>query len=80
MQTSRNKTTILKEFPKGTTAEKEPYYPVFDEQTNQIVAKYREKTTREPRTIFVGRLAEYKYYNMDIVVARALEVFGGRLK
>jgi UDP-galactopyranose mutase len=70
-----DKTSIVKEFPKGTTAEEEPYYPVFDKQTNKLAAKYRGEAEREPNTIFVGRLAEYKYYNMDIVVARALEVF-----
>jgi len=68
-------TTILKEFPKGTTAEEEPYYPVFNEATNKLAAKYREEAEQEPNTIFVGRLAEYKYYNMDIVVSRALEIF-----
>ncbi len=70
-----DKTAILKEFPKGTTAEEEPYYPVFNQQTKQAAAKYGEEAEQEPNTTFVGRLAEYKYYNMDIVVARALEVF-----
>lgn len=42
-----NRTTIVKEFPKGTTAEVEPYYPVFDEQTNQVAAKYREEAEQE---------------------------------
>ena len=75
-----SRTTIVKEFPRGTTAEEEPYYPVFDKQTNKLAAKYREEAERRPNTIFVGRLAEYKYYNMDIVVSRALEVFERRLK
>jgi UDP-galactopyranose mutase len=68
-----NKTTILKEFPKGTTAEEEPYYPVFDERTSQLAVQYQENAKQEHNTIFVGRLAEYKYYNMDMVVARALQ-------
>ncbi len=70
-----NKTTTLKEFPRGTTAEEEPYYPIFDERTSQIAAKYRREAEGEPDTIFVGRLAEYRYYNMDITVARALKIF-----
>lgn len=74
-----DKTAIMKEFPKGTTAEEEPYYPVFDVQTNQIAAKYREGTEKEPNTVFVGRLAEYKYHNMDIVVAKALKIFRGEI-
>ncbi len=74
-----SKTTIVKEFPRGTTAEEEPYYPVFDAQTNKLAAKYRGQATKESRTVFVGRLAEYKYYNMDIAVARALEIFEGKL-
>lgn len=69
------KTTILKESPRGTTAEDEPYYPVFHGKANKLAEKYREDAKEEPNTLFVGRLAEYKYFNMDASVARALEVF-----
>lgn len=74
-----DKTTILKEFPRGTVAEDEPYYPVFNEQTNRLAERYREEARREPNTLFVGRLAEYRYYNMDIVVSRALDVFNNEI-
>ncbi len=74
------RTTILKEFPKGTTAEDEPYYPVFDEQNNELADKYRKEAGKEPNTLFVGRLAEYKYYNMDITVERALEEFRDKVE
>ncbi|MCL0070513.1 UDP-galactopyranose mutase [Dehalococcoidia bacterium] len=74
-----NKTTILKEFPRDTTAEDEPYYPVFDAETNKTAEKYREEAKKEPNTLFVGRLAEYRYYNMDIVVSRALDAFNNEV-
>lgn len=69
-----SKTTILKEYPKGTDAEEEPYWPVFDEETNKIAEKYR-KEARDSSTVFVGRLADYKYYNMDIAVSKALDAY-----
>lgn len=69
-----DKTTILKEYPKRASAEEEPYYPVFDEETKQISNEYNKKENSS-EAIFIGRLAEYKYYNMDEVVSRALEVF-----
>lgn len=70
-----NKTTILKEYPKEAIAESEPYYPIFDEQTNDLAQRYRSDAEKEPNVFFVGRLAEYRYYNMDVAVARGLEVF-----
>lgn len=69
-----SKTTILKEYPREATAEDEPYYPVFDEKTNALVERYREETVGVSNAVFVGRLAEYRYYNMDVVVKRALDV------
>ena len=74
------RTTILKEFPNRATAEDEPYYPVFDEQTSELAEKYRKEAAKEPNTLFVGRLAEYRYYNMDIAVSRALEMFREKIK
>jgi len=72
-------TTILKEFPKEATADEEPYYPVFDARTSKLAEEYREAAKKEGSTLFVGRLAEYKYYNMDIAVSRALEVFNNEV-
>lgn len=66
------KTTILKEHPKETSAEREPYYPVFNEETNKVANKYRERA-KKIDTVFVGRLANYEYYDMDIVVFKALK-------
>ena len=51
----------------------EPYYPVNDEKNSELYARYRELADRESKVIFGGRLGEYKYYDMDAVVAAALE-------
>lgn len=67
------KTTIVKEFP---TAEGEPYYPVFNPRNMEIFAKYQELAAEaEQHGIhFVGRLAQYKYFNMDQAFDNALTV------
>lgn len=51
-----------------------PYYPVNDEKNAILYAKYRKLADKESNVIFGGRLGEYKYYDMDQVIARALEV------
>ena len=50
----------------------EPYYPVNDEANQSLYRKYAELAAKE-RTIFGGRLAEYKYYDMDKVIESALQ-------
>ncbi|MFH1528165.1 MAG: UDP-galactopyranose mutase [Bacteroidota bacterium] len=65
-------TTICKEFASNKGEE---YYPVIDAENLQLLKKYKKKTRRFANTIFIGRLAEFKYYNMDQIVARALKVF-----
>lgn len=67
-----NKTTICKEFP---CAEGEPYYPFPTKDCKAQFALYEEEMKKETNVIFLGRLAEYRYYNMDAVVRRALDVF-----
>ena len=51
----------------------EPYYPINDEKNNELFAKYRELADQEKNVIFGGRLGNYKYYDMDKVIAAALE-------
>ena len=51
----------------------EPYYPVNDEKNNKLLKRYQELIQREKKIIFGGRLGEYKYYDMDQVIAAALE-------
>ena len=66
------KTTILKEFP---CFGEEPFYPYPTQEYKELYAKYKQRADEEKNVIFVGRLAEYKYYDMDDVVERALNVF-----
>lgn len=51
----------------------EPYYPVNDEKNGALYAEYKKLADEEPKVIFGGRLGEYKYYDMDAVIASALE-------
>ena len=52
----------------------EPYYPVNDEKNQGLFEKYKTLAEKEERMIFGGRLAEYKYYDMDKVIASAFEL------
>ncbi len=68
------KTITTREYPMNYDPSKgEPYYPVNDERNTQLYARYRELVEQEHDVIFGGRLAEYKYYDMDQVIASALE-------
>ncbi len=66
------KTTIMKEFP---NSEGEPYYPFPTAEYKEQFAKYRSEMEKETKVHFLGRLAEYRYYNMDAVVRSALNLF-----
>ncbi len=72
-------TSIVKEFPQDYDRRDEnkniPYYPVFTKQNSDSFAKYQQLSEKFPNIVLVGRLAEYRYYNMDDIVARALQVF-----
>ncbi|HEY9744204.1 MAG TPA: UDP-galactopyranose mutase [Coleofasciculaceae cyanobacterium] len=67
-----SKTSIVYEFPR---AEGDPYYPVPRPENAEIYKKYKELADAKPGVYFVGRLATYKYYNMDQCVAQALTVY-----
>lgn len=77
------KTVITREYPETWTEGMEPYYPVNDERNGALYAKYAALAAKENRVLFGGRLAEYKYYDMDKVVRAALDAakreFGGRV-
>ena len=64
--------TILREFPKDWTPEDEPYYPVPAPDAREAYQRYASLATAEKNTSFIGRLATYRYYNMDQVTAMAL--------
>ncbi len=66
------KTVITKEYSADWKLGDEPYYPVNDEKNQKIYAQYASLAANEPNIIFGGRLAEYKYYDMDKVIASAL--------
>lgn len=68
------KTVISREYSSEWKVGDEPYYPVNDEKNGTLYAKYRKLADKESNVIFGGRLGEYKYYDMDQVIARALEV------
>ena len=68
------KTIISREYSSEWKLGDEPYYPVNDEKNGELYRKYRELADKEEDVIFGGRLGEYKYYDMDQVIARALEV------
>ncbi|QWD80067.1 UDP-galactopyranose mutase [Polynucleobacter sp. MWH-Spelu-300-X4] len=64
-------TSIVREYSK---AEGDPYYPVPNPNNEALYKKYQEKADSESGVYFVGRLAQYRYYNMDQVVASALSL------
>jgi UDP-galactopyranose mutase len=66
------KTSIVYEFPKS---EGDAYYPVPRKENAEIYTRYKALADRTPEVHFVGRLATYKYYNMDQIVAQALTVY-----
>ncbi len=57
----------------------EKYYTVNDDKNNELADKYRELASKEENVIFGGRLAEYKYYDMDDVIKSAMERFKGEV-
>jgi UDP-galactopyranose mutase len=76
-----DKTTILKEYPKTYQPNVDiPYYPVFTKENQELYNKYKEEADKFENLVLVVRLAEYRYYDMDDVVKRALEVFEEKVK
>ena len=67
------KTVISREYSSEWEPGDEPYYPVNDQKNSELYAKYKELADAEPNVLFGGRLAEYKYYDMDAVIASALD-------
>lgn len=69
------KTVVSREYSTEWKEGMEPYYPVNDEQNNEMAEKYRALASQEKNVIFGGRLAEYKYYDMAPVVEKVLALF-----
>ncbi len=71
---TQSKTVISKEYSIKWTKDIEPYYPVNDERNQELFYKYQEIAKMQDKVLFGGRLGEYKYYNMDQVIASALKM------
>ena len=67
-------TVISKEYSSEWKEGSEPFYPVNDERNNALADKYRKLAQTESKTIFGGRLADYRYYDMDDVILNAISV------
>jgi len=65
-----NGTSIVREYPR---AEGDPYYPVPRPENEAVFKRYEALARKEEKTTFVGRLAQYRYYNMDQCVGAALK-------
>ena len=70
-------TTTVREYPCAyVPGETVPYYPIPRAENAELYAKYVEEAKKlKGKVVFAGRLADYKYYNMDQAVAHALKVF-----
>ncbi len=75
-----NGTIITKEYPANWKPGDEAYYPINDEKNSKLYEEYRKLAENEKNVIFGGRLGNYKYYDMNIVIEAALEVVKGEKK
>ena len=73
------KTTIMREYPCAYDKDDEkaniPYYPIVSDENMALYNKYLDKTAQIPNFYLIGRLAQYKYFNMDLVINEALKLF-----
>ena len=74
------KTVISREYSSEWSKGDEPYYPVNDERNGALYLQYKALAQRESKVIFGGRLGEYKYYDMDAVIASALKLSRAELQ
>ena len=77
---TQKKTVISKEYSQEWTPNIEPYYPVNDDINNALYEKYKALAQKEENVIFGGRLGQYRYYDMDMVILAALDVAESELK
>ena len=71
------KTTIMREYPCNYDKDKGniPYYPIVNDDNMNLYNKYLEKANKINNFYLIGRLAQYKYFNMDLVINEALKLF-----
>lgn len=72
-------TTVVTEYPEDYGPGRDPFYPVPTRESAALYAKYKALADSEPKVDFIGRLATYRYYNMDQVVGMALTLTDKRL-
>ena len=71
---NHSKTIITREYPCQWKKGDDPYYPVNDYKNNLLFKKYKDLSDKENKVLFGGRLGDYKYYNMDVVITNALKM------
>ncbi|MCM1027407.1 MAG: NAD(P)-binding protein [Roseburia sp.] len=77
---SQPDTVITREYPAAWKKGDEPYYPINDERNSALYQRYAELAAGQERVLFGGRLGQYKYYDMDKVIAEALKMAAEELK
>lgn len=77
---NQEKTIISREYPSEWKVGEEPYYPINDSTNTNLYKKYKQLAEAEKNIIFGGRLGSYRYYDMDKVIAEALEISSHCLK
>ena len=73
-------TVIMTEFSRTNDKDDEPFYPINSKENRQILLKYRPLVTKNPNVIFGGRLGTYKYLDMHMAIASALQAFETQIK
>ena len=75
-QKDGNGTTIVKEYPFAYTGKEGeiPYYSIANDENNALYAKYRDEAEKYPNLKLLGRLAEYRYYNIDAIADKAIDM------
>ena len=73
-------TVITREYPATWNPGDEPYYPINNDENNALYEKYAELAVKEKNVLFGGRLGQYKYYDMDKVIAAALQMAAEELQ
>ena len=69
-----SKTVITREYPLNWDESKEPYYTINNERNNTLYAEYKKLADQESNVYFGGRLGDYKYYDMHVIIEKALEL------
>lgn len=72
---NQESTIITKEYPVNFAGNNEPFYPINNSHNNNLYNKYKQLANKEKNTFFIGRLAEYQYYDMDQIINNSMELF-----